>query len=166
MEELVYHNIPPVYDSGSRVLILGSFPSVRSRECGFYYAHPQNRFWRVIAAIFRCPTPGTVAGKRELLLNNRLALWDAAASCRVRGSGDVSIRDVRPNDVALLMERCGIRAVFANGRTAHALYNRYIFPDAGIQAVYLPSTSPANASVSMEELIRLWSPVAAAVSGE
>ncbi len=162
MGELFYHNIPPVYDCRSRVLILGSFPSVRSRGEGFFYAHPRNRFWIVMARLFNSEPPVTTDLKRQLLLRNRVALWDVAASCRVRGSGDVSITDVVPNDITPLMERCGIRTVFANGRAAHSLYRRYIYPRSGVDAVYLPSTSPANASFSLEELVRAWAPVAAA----
>ena len=150
------HPIPPVFDADSTVLILGSFPSVKSREAGFFYGHPQNRFWRVCAAVFGCAVPETVPEKRAFLLSNRIALWDVIAACDIEASADASIRDVRPNDLAPLLATARISRIFTNGRTADALYARYQLPVTGISAVCLPSTSPANAAWSLDRLIRAW----------
>ena len=155
--ETVFHNIPPEYDGESRVLILGSFPSVRSREAGFFYAHPQNRFWPLLAALFSLPAPRTVAEKKTLLHENHIALWDSAASCRITGSGDASIRSAQPNDIPALLAKTKVKAVFANGQTAARLYARLIEPKTGIKAQVLPSTSPANAAYDMEKLLAAWS---------
>jgi hypoxanthine-DNA glycosylase len=150
------HTIPPVYNSESRLLILGSFPSVKSREQGFFYGHPQNRFWRVVSAVFGCDTLSDTAEKRAFLLNHGIALWDVIASCEISGSSDSSIRSVRANDIRPILSESGIRRIFVNGRTAERLYRRYIFPQTGIEAVCLPSTSPANAGWSFERLCGEW----------
>ena len=155
-QETVYHNIPPEYDAESRVLILGSFPSVRSREAGFFYAHPQNRFWPLLASLFSLPAPRTVEEKKALLHANHIALWDSAASCRITGSGDASIRSAQPNDIPALLAKTKVRAIFANGQIAARLYARLIEPITGIQAIVLPSTSPANAAYSMDRLLDAW----------
>ena len=152
----VVHPIPPFCAEGARVLILGSFPSVRSRESGFFYGHPQNRFWRVLASLFGERVPATIADKKHLLAAHGIALWDVIASCRITGSADSSIRDVVPNDIATLIQAHDIRAVFTNGRTAQALYDKHILPSLGIPAVCLPSTSPANAAWSAERLAAAW----------
>ena len=150
------HPIPPVYDAHSTVLILGSFPSVKSRETGFFYGHAQNRFWRVTAAVFGCPVPATIPEKRAFLLGNRIALWDVLAACDIDGSADASIRDVCPNDLAPILAAAPITRIFTNGATADALYTRWQFPVTGIPAVRLPSTSPANAAWSLDRLIDAW----------
>lgn len=150
------HPIPPVYDAHSTVLILGSFPSVKSRETGFFYGHAQNRFWRVTAAVFGCPVPATIPEKRAFLLKNRIALWDVLAACDIDGSADASIRDVCPNDLAPILAAAPITRIFTNGATADALYTRYLLQTVGIPAVRLPSTSPANAAWSLERLIDAW----------
>lgn len=150
------HPIPPVYDAHSTVLILGSFPSVKSRETGFFYGHAQNRFWRVTAAVFGCPVPATIPEKRAFLLGNRIALWDVLAACDIDGSADASIRDVCPNDLAPILAAAPITRIFTNGATADALYTRYLLQTVGIPAVRLPSTSPANAAWSLERLIDAW----------
>ncbi len=155
--ERVFHPIPPVFDRNSRILILGSFPSVRSREVGFYYGHPQNRFWRVLAAVFGGEEPVGTAQKRAFLLENRIALWDVIASCTIEGSADGAVRDAVVNDVRSLPAVSGIRRVFTNGKTAHALYCRHLEPITGIAATCLPSTSPANAAWSLDRLITAWS---------
>ena len=147
---------PPVCGADPALLILGSFPSVRSRAEGFYYGHPQNRFWKVLAALLEAPLPASAEEKRALLLGARIALWDAAASCEAEGSADASLRQVVPNDVAGLMRTHGIRRVYCNGRTAAALYRRFILPESGVEAVTLPSTSPANAAWSLDRLIGAW----------
>ncbi len=156
MKQLQYHNIPPVYDSRSRLLILGSFPSVRSREEGFFYAHPQNRFWRVLAAVLGEDPPQTVEQKKRLLLAHGIALWDAAASCEITGSSDASIRGARPNDLPLLLQAADIRQIFTNGGTADRLYRTLLEPVAGRPAVRLPSTSAANASWTEARLVAAW----------
>lgn len=150
------HPIPPVYDAHSTVLILGSFPSVKSRETGFFYGHAQNRFWRVTAAVFGCPVPATIPEKRAFLLGNRIALWDVLAACDIDGSADASIRDVCPNDLAPILAAAPITRIFTNGAAADALYTRYLLQTVGIPAVRLPSTSPANAEWSLERLIDAW----------
>lgn len=153
---LQLHPIPPLYDAHSRVLILGSFPSVRSREDRFFYAHPQNRFWRVLAALCNAEVPQTVEQKRELILQNGFALWDVIASCDIRGSADSSIREVCPNDLSPLFALCPDLRVFTNGKTAYAYYQRYQFPRFRVPATCLPSTSPANAAWSLEKLCDAW----------
>ena len=150
------HPIPPVYDAHSTVLILGSFPSVKSRETGFFYGHAQNRFWRVTAAVFGCPVPATIPEKRAFLLKNRIALWDVLAACDIDGSADASIRDVCPNDLAPILAAAPNTRIFTNGAAADALYTHWQLPIVGIPAVRLPSTSPANAAWSLERLIDAW----------
>jgi hypoxanthine-DNA glycosylase len=151
------HNMPPIYDENSEILILGSFPSVKSREAKFYYQTPQNRFWRVVAAVFEQDVPRTVEEKRAFLLRNRIALWDVIASCEIEGSSDQTIRDAVPNDLTPILSTANIRQIFVNGRKAEQLFNRLIAPKIGRKAICLPSTSPANASKSLEQLIREWS---------
>ena len=154
--ERQFHTIEPVYAPDSRVLILGSFPSVRSRGDGFFYAHPQNRFWRVLAAVLEEPVPETVPEKKEMLLRRRIALWDVCASCEVRGSSDSSIRAQEINDVPSLIKKTQVRAVFTNGAAASALYRRFLEEKTGIRAEALPSTSPANAAMKLDRLIEVW----------
>lgn len=150
------HNIPPEYDEHSRILILGSFPSVRSREEGFFYAHPQNRFWKVAAELTGNPVPESVEEKKELLRKSGIALWDVIASCGIDGSSDASIRDAVPNDIGKILGTAPIEAVFTNGRKAHELYVKLILPSTGMEDTCLPSTSAANASYSLEKLIGVW----------
>lgn len=152
----VIHNIPPVFDSKSKILILGSFPSVKSREAEFFYGHPQNRFWKVTAVIFDCSVPVTVEEKKKFLLNNHIALWDVIASCEISGSSDSSIKNVVPNDLAVILNTADIEQIFVNGKTAEKYYNKYIYPVVGRKAICLPSTSPANAAKSFENLISEW----------
>ncbi len=152
----VCHPIAPVFDANSRILILGSFPSVRSREQGFFYGHPQNRFWRVTAAVFHAQTPLTVAEKRAFLLQNGIALWDVIAQCEIVGSSDSSIRNAIPNDLSVILDAALIGAIFVNGGTAAKYYDRYQLPRTHRNAVRLPSTSPANAAWSMERLTAAW----------
>lgn len=150
------HTIAPIYDKNSRILILGSFPSVKSREVQFFYGHPQNRFWRVMAAELDCPVPQTVEEKREMLLSHRIALWDVIASCRIRGSSDASIEQVVPNDLSPILREADIRGIYSNGAKSWELYQRYLYPVTGRQSRKLPSTSPANASFSLERLTEEW----------
>lgn len=155
MAELI-HPIPPVYRADAHTLILGSFPSVVSRAGMFYYHHPQNRFWRVLAAVFEAELPQTVEEKKALLLQNRLALWDAVGRCEICGSRDGSIRNVQPNDVCALLAETEIARIFCNGTAAYDCYTRNLLPQTGIPAVRLPSTSPANAAWSLPRLIAAW----------
>ena len=150
------HNIPPLYDERSRVLILGSFPSVRSREAAFFYAHPQNRFWPTLAALFGAETPNTTAEKRSLALRHGIAMWDTIGSCEIAGSSDASITNVVPNDLSVILNAADIQAIFCNGGTSWRCYNRYCRAQTGREALQLPSTSPANARWTQEKLLRAW----------
>lgn len=154
--QLVLHPFGPLFNENSRVLILGSFPSVKSREQQFFYGHPKNRFWPVLAALTGEPVPASVEEKKKLALQNGIALWDVIASCEIVGSADSSIRNAKPNDIIPILKASGIRKIFTNGKTADALYMRYIFKTTGIQSVCLPSTSPANAAWNMERLLSAW----------
>jgi len=153
---MLKHTIDPVYDEHSRVLILGSFPSVKSREQQFFYGHRQNRFWRVMAQVLGCAVPESVEQKREMLLTHHVAVWDVIASCEIVGSSDASIRDVTPNDLSRILSYADIREIYTNGGKAHQLYQKYIFPVNGREACLLPSTSPANAGYSLERLTEAW----------
>lgn len=154
--EHVSHTFAPVYDEQSRILILGTFPSVKSRENGFYYGHPQNRFWKLVAELTQSAAPVTINEKKAMLLKNNIAIWDVIASCDIIGSSDSSIRNVVPNDIAGLLRAAGIRRIYANGGTAAKLYNRYAKNKAGQEIITLPSTSPANAAFRMERLKEYW----------
>lgn len=149
----VTHEIQPVFDSRSRVLLLGTMPSPASREQGFYYGHPQNRFWRVLAAIFDEPAPRTIEEKRDMLLRHHIALWDVLASCEIEGASDASIRDAQPNDLARIFDAADIRAVFATGTKAGELYRKLIEPTLDAPCTTLPSTSPANAKMKLADLV-------------
>ena len=150
------HPFPPLYDEDSKVLILGSFPSVKSREMMFFYGHPQNRFWKVIASVFDEKIPNSIEDKKRLILNNHLALWDVIAECEIAGSSDASIKNARANDLSEILNNALIQKIIVNGKTAERLYIKYIEPVTGIKAVVLPSTSPANAAWSLERLIDVW----------
>ncbi len=151
------HTIEPVFDENSRILILGSFPSAASREAGFFYGHPQNRFWRTLAEVFDSETPKTVDEKKAFLLTHRLALWDVIATCEIVGSSDSSIKNAVPNDLSRVLDHAPITAVFTNGSTAHRLYERHLLPKLGRPATRLPSTSPANAAWTQPRLTAAWS---------
>ena len=153
---MIVHPIAPVFNENSRVLVLGSFPSVKSREEMFFYGHPQNRFWRVLAAVFGAETPKTVAEKRALLLSHGVALWDVLASCDIEGSADSTIKNAVPNDLLPLLSAAKIEKIFVNGKTAEKYYNKYMRKALGREAVCLPSTSPANAAWSIERLTEAW----------
>ncbi len=152
----VIHEIAPVFDTSSRILILGSFPSVKSREGQFFYHHPQNRFWAVLSAVAGEEKPETVEEKRSFLLRNHIAVWDVIASCEIEGSSDSSIRNVVANDLRTILDTARIRRIFTNGKTAARLYHQYCEPLSGRPAVTLPSTSPANAAWSLDRLITAW----------
>ena len=155
-EEAVKHEISPVYDKDSKILILGSFPSVKSRECGFFYGHPQNRFWKVVAGVLEVNVPTTIEEKKAMLLEHHIALWVVIASCTITGSSDSSIKDVVPNDFSDILRTASIERIYANGAAAWKLYNKYAKDQTGIEAVKLPSTSPANAAFRLERLIENW----------
>lgn len=154
--ERVIHEISPVYDENSKILILGSFPSVKSRENKFFYGHPQNRFWKVMAAVMDENVPDSVAEKKKFLLDNHVAVWDVIASCTIEGSSDSSIKDVIPNDFSCILQTADIRQIYCNGGTSYRLFCKYCEPVLGRKAVKLPSTSPANASYSLEKLVEQW----------
>lgn len=155
--ERITHPFPPLYDEKSETLILGSFPSVKSRENMFFYGHPQNRFWKVISKIYDEKLPDTIGEKKALILNHRLALWDSIRSCAIVGSSDSSVRDVVPNDISEIISNSKIDRIFCNGALSYKMYMKYIFPTTEIKALKLPSTSPANAAYSLERLIGEWS---------
>lgn len=153
---MLQHPIPPLYDADSSVLILGSFPSVKSREQCFFYGHPQNRFWKVLAAVFEQPLPGTISEKERFLHQNHLALWDVIASCEITGSADSSIKNAIANDLSPILQGSRVERIFVNGGTAKKLYDRYLYSVTGLEATVLPSTSPANAAWSLERLVGAW----------
>lgn len=155
--ENIRHEFAPVYDKNSRVLILGTFPSVKSREQNFYYGHPQNRFWKVIAGLTGEPVPETIENKKMVLLKHGIAVWDVIESCDITGSSDSSIRNVVPARLEQVLDRCEIREIYANGSTAKKLYERYQKAACGREIVGLPSTSPANAAFRLERLLEQWS---------
>lgn len=150
------HTFSPVYDEHSKILILGTFPSVKSREQNFYYGHPQNRFWKMIAAITESEVPETIEEKKKLLLANHIAIWDVIKSCEIIGSSDSSIKKVVPNDIAGLLKKTNIKSIVANGATAERLYNIYVLSQTGIEIIKMPSTSPANAAWGIERLCEEW----------
>lgn len=152
----IAHPFGPLFSAKSEVLILGSFPSVKSREQHFFYGHPQNRFWKVIAALYHAEMPVTIPEKKELILRSGLALWDTIASCTVTGSSDASIRDVQANDLSVILNHSPIRKICCNGKTSWQLYEKWIRPQTGREALCLPSTSPANAQWTLERLTEAW----------
>ena len=152
----IEHPIPPLYGPESEILILGSFPSVKSREAQFFYGHPQNRFWRILAALCGEDVPQSVEAKKRLVLDHGFALWDVIASCEIVGSSDSSITDVVPNDLRPILAGSRVQRIFCNGTTSFRLYSRYIRPVTGIEAVCLPSSSPANAAWSLDRLTAAW----------
>ncbi|MDE5779824.1 MAG: DNA-deoxyinosine glycosylase [Lachnospiraceae bacterium] len=154
--ENVRQPFEPVYDKNSKILILGSLPSVKSREQGFYYGHKQNRFWRVMAGIFESPLPETIEQKKELLLRNHVAIYDVIESCDIKGSSDSSIRNVVPADLRVILHGSQIEVIFANGKAAGKLFQKYQAKNYNGKFVELPSTSPANAAFSLERLMEIW----------
>ena len=161
-QEFHTHEFEPVYDNNSRVLILGSFPSVKSRAEGFYYGHPQNRFWKVLAAVFKQPLPVTVEEKKAFLLKNGIALWDVLESCEITGSSDSSIKKECPVDIMRILAVSPVKEVYTNGGTAKKMYDKYLREITGKEAGVLPSTSPANAAFSLERLVECWGKLVAA----
>lgn len=156
MKEHIIHPILPYFDERSKILILGSFPSVKSREQMFFYGHPQNRFWKVIARVFEDEVPDTIPEKKAFLTKHRIALWDVIGACDIMGSSDASIENVMPNDLSAILDTSDIRGIFVNGRTAEKYYKKYAEKETHQKAVCLPSTSPANAAWSLDHLTRVW----------
>ena len=154
--ETVTHPIPPLFDASSRILILGSFPSVKSREGLFFYHHPQNRFWKVLAGVLEEPVPGSIEEKKIFLLKHRIALWDVIASCTIEGSSDSTIKNVVPNDLSGILSAADISRIFCNGGASFQYYKKYQEPRTGRAAARLPSTSPANAAWTMDKLAAAW----------
>lgn len=154
----VEHEFPPVYDENSRVLVLGTIPSPKSRERGFYYMHPQNRFWKMLSQVLGEPVPHDIPGRRELCISHGIALWDVLAECSIDGASDSSIKNAVPNRLEIVFRAADIRAVFTTGKKAQALYERF-FPD-GMRAVCLPSTSPANRTISEAEMLEKYRQIA------
>ena len=156
--EHIIHPIPPFYDGQSRILVLGSFPSVKTRESGFFYGHPQNRFWKLMAALFgEAEIPETVPEKQAFAARNHIALWDSIHACDIIGSSDSSIRNVIPNDIRVILEAADIRMIVTNGKKSHEIYRKYCMEQTGREDVCLPSTSPANAAWTIDRLIGAWS---------
>ena len=154
--ERLTHTFEPVFNKDSKILILGSFPSVKSRENNFYYGHPQNRFWKVLAGVLKKDVPQTIEEKKAFLLEHRIAVWDVIESCTIIGSSDSSIKDVVVNDFSKVLENSEIKTIYVNGGKAYELYHKYAEKQTGIQAVKLPSTSPANAAWNLERLCEAW----------
>ena len=152
MEMRVSHEFGPYINKNSKVLILGSIPSVKSRKCGFYYMHPQNRFWSVLSDLFDEDFPKTILEKKQLLFRHKIALWDVIESCDIDGSSDSSIKNVKVNDIKKLIVGTDVKTIFVTGKKSLQLYNRYCLKDVGIEAIYLPSTSGANCRMSYEDL--------------
>ena len=152
----IKHTFDQVFNADSKILILGSFPSVKSRENNFFYGHPQNRFWKVMANVLDWEVPSTIEEKKTMLLSNHVAVWDVIASCSIQGSSDTSIKDVVVNDFSKILENSKVERIYVNGGKAYELYHKYAEKVTGIKAVKLPSTSPANAAWSLEKLTKIW----------
>lgn len=154
--EHIRHEFAPVYDENSGILILGTFPSVKSREQNFYYGHPRNRFWKVLAALYGEKLPVSTEEKKKFLLRNHVAVWDVIAQCDIIGSSDSSIKNVIPADLRRILDYAPVRRIYANGTKAYDLYMKYSYESTGMEITRLPSTSPANAAYQMERLLDSW----------
>lgn len=154
--EHIIHPIVPLFNSESKILILGSLPSVKSREQNFFYGHPQNRFWKVLSMIFQVPLPLTIEEKKNLALSNKIAIWDTIFSCDICASSDSSIKNVVPTDLKMILENAKIEKILCNGKTSGKYYEKYQMKETKIKAQILPSTSPANATYSLERLVEIW----------
>ena len=155
MEHVTHDDVKPVYNEHSQILILGSMPSKKSREAKFYYAHPQNRFWGILAKLFQ----ESIVDKRNFVLKHNIALWDVISACDIEASSDASIKNVIPNDLTKILNTSPIKAIFTNGKTAEKYYQKYIYPLTKISSICLPSTSPANCRIKEEQLIEEWSTI-------
>ncbi len=152
----IEHPFPPLYDTESEILILGSFPSVKSREQMFFYGHPQNRFWKVMASVFEAPVPQTIEEKKAFLLSHHVAVWDVIKSCDIKGSSDSSIKNAVPTDIREVICGSKVQRIFCNGKASGAMFEKYQKTVIGMEAVTLPSTSPANAAYSVDKLVEAW----------
>lgn len=151
------HPFNPVFDKNSEILILGTFPSEKSREYGFFYGHPQNRFWKIIVLLTKSnKIPQTIYEKKQILLKNRIAIWDTIQSCDIKGSSDISITNIIPNDLSKILEYANIKQIYANGSKAYQIYMKFCYQNTGKNILKLPSTSPANASYSLQKLYNAW----------
>ncbi len=157
--QTITHTFEPIFNENSKILILGTFPSVKSREGEFYYHHKQNRFWKLISHLTQEPLPETIEDKKKMLLKHQIAIWDVIYQCDIYGSSDSSIKNVIPNDINIILKECNIETIVANGEKAFQLYNKYCLPNTGKACVKMPSTSPANATWSLERLIEAWGKV-------
>ncbi len=153
----VTHELEPIYHKDSEILILGSIPSVKSRELGFYYAHPQNRFWKVLATIYQEKLPNTIDEKKEFLKRHKIALWDVLSSCTINKSSDASIKNIKVNNIEKLIKETNIQKIYTTGKKSYDIYQKEILPKTKIEAIYLPSTSPANATYTLEKLVKEYS---------
>lgn len=157
--QFITHPISPFFDKESKVLILGSFPSVKSREQGFFYGNPQNRFWKVLSTVFGDETPETIDQKKVFLKKNNVAVYDVIFSCEITGSSDSSIKNVTPSDICRIIKKSNIQKIFLNGKTAGRLYEKYLAANVSMPFEVLPSTSPANAAFSLMRLVQKWQAV-------
>lgn len=153
----IIHELKPFINKDSEILILGSIPSVKSRQLGFYYAHPQNKFWKVLSSVFNSSEPKTIDDKKQFLIKNKIALFDVLASCDIKGSSDSSIKNIEVNNIKQLIGNTNIKKIFTTGKKATSLYKKYCYKDVLIEGIYLPSTSPANNGYcSFEELVSIY----------
>ncbi len=152
LNKKVYHELEPIYHKEDTILILGSFPSIKSRNEGFYYSHPKNRFWKILAQVYNEPIPKTIPEKQSFLNKHHIALWDVVASCIINNSMDASIKNVKSNDINMILKKTKITKIFTLGQTATTLYKKYCYPKTKRESIYLPSTSPANCKIKDEEL--------------
>ena len=165
--QTIIHPLKPLYRADSKLLILGSFPSVKTREYGFFYGHPFNRFWPLMAALFQEEISTKIEDRRAFLLRHKIAVYDSIYQCDIVGSSDASIQNVVPTNLRPIFETAEIRQVFCNGQTSYYYYQKYHAESCGIQGVKLPSTSPANARYRLDDLVKEWqSVVAASAHGE
>ncbi len=153
---MIVHPIPPLFDKNSEILILGSFPSVKSREECFFYGHPQNRFWKIVARVLNEKNPVTIQEKKAMMLRHNIAMWDVIYSCEIEGSADSTIKNVVPNELSIILETAKIKRIYVNGKKAEAMYKKYTEKKTGIKATVLPSTSPANAAWNEDRLFEEW----------
>ena len=147
----VYHTLEPIYDSESKVLILGSMPSIKSREVNFYYAHPKNRFWNTLERVFDIKIGDSIDDKKKFLHDYHIALFDVIKECDILSSSDNSIKNPIPNDFSNIIKNSKIKTIFTTGKKSYELYNKLCYKDTHIKAIYLPSTSPANCTHGIED---------------
>ncbi len=157
--QTILHPLKPLYNQDSKILILGSFPSIKTREYGFFYGHPQNRFWPILEVLFNEELTRDIEQRREFILKNKIALYDSIYQCDIIGSSDASIQNVVPSDLSEVFENADIKQVFCNGATSYKYYKKYHAKKSGIKGISLPSSSPANARYRLDDLVREWSQI-------